>query len=64
MANKYKAVKEKGNDNFSTSIYEDDHKGILICRCNQNGRYGWQTQAILYGLNNFKIGKKVSNNGQ
>ena len=44
------AVDEVGNDNFATSIYEDDFKGLLICRCNQNGQYPWQASAIIFGL--------------
>lgn len=39
------------NDNFHTSIYEKDHKGLLIARCNQNGNYPWQVEALLRGLN-------------
>lgn len=38
-------------DNFFHSIYEEGYKGLLIARCNQNGRYPWQTRVILEGLN-------------
>lgn len=41
-------------NNFHTAIYEDDYKGLLICLCNQNGRYPWQATAILDGLNGKK----------
>lgn len=58
MPKTYKAVNEVGNDNFKTSIYEDDDKGLLIARCNQNGRYPWQAKAIIEGLKNYRIGKK------
>jgi len=44
------------NDNFHTSIYESDYKGLLIARCNQNGKYPHQAMAILNGLN----GKQAS----
>lgn len=44
---KWIAVDEVGNDNFRTSIYENDHKGLLIARCNQNGEYPWQGRAII-----------------
>jgi len=40
--------------NWHTAIYEDDYKGLLIALCNQNGRYPWQVQAILNGLNGKK----------
>lgn len=56
---RYIIVNEKGADNFTHSIYEEGEKGLLIARCNQNGRYNWQTQAIKYGLENYKIGKKT-----
>lgn len=39
------------NDNFHTSIYESDYDGLLIARCNQNGRHPHQITAILNGLN-------------
>jgi hypothetical protein len=38
-------------NNWHTAIYEDDDKGLLIAMCNQNGRYPWQVNAILAGLN-------------
>lgn len=38
-------------NNWHTAIYEDDYKGLLIAMCNQNGRYPWQVNAILAGLN-------------
>jgi hypothetical protein len=44
------AVDERGNDNFATSIYEAGDKGLLVARCNQNGQYPWQGQAIIRGL--------------
>lgn len=47
---KWIAVDEIGNDNFATSIYENDYKGLLIARCNQNGQYPWQGPAIVRGL--------------
>mgnify|MGYP003579290046 CR=1 FL=1 len=34
-------------DNFHTSIYENDYKGFLIARCNQNGRYPEHVALIL-----------------
>jgi len=52
----FEAVAEQGNDNFATSIYEADYKGLLIARCNQNGAYPHHVTAILNGLN----GKQVS----
>lgn len=52
----FEAVPEKGDDNFATSIYEQDYDGLLIARCNQNGRYPEQARAMLEGLN----GKKLS----
>ena len=52
----FEAIPEKGSDNFATSIYEVDYDGLLIARCNQNGRYPHQVTAILNGLN----GKQVS----
>lgn len=59
MRKQYRAVSEKGNDNFSTSIYEEDEwNGLLVARCNQNGRHSWHTQAILHGLKTFQIGEK------
>lgn len=48
------AVDEVGNDNFATSIYEQGHKGLLVARCNQNGQYPWQAQAIIRGLERNK----------
>lgn len=39
------------NDNFHTSIYENDYDGLLIARCNQNGAHPHQVTAILNGLN-------------
>jgi len=50
MASRWIAVDEVGNDNLATSIYEDDFKGLLVCRCNQNGQYPWQAPAIILGL--------------
>lgn len=44
------AVDEVGNDNFATSIYESENKGLLVARCNQNGQYPWQGPAIIRGL--------------
>lgn len=59
MPKQYRAVRELDEmDNFKTSIYEEGHKGLLIARCNQNGRYPWQAQAILHGLRTYRIGKK------
>ncbi len=62
-AGNFEAVYERtGNDNFHTSIYERDHKGLLIARCNQNGQYPWQTTALLNGLS-AKREKAVSADG-
>jgi len=48
---KYHACEERtDNDNFHTSIYEDHYKGLLVARCNQNGRYPLQAPAIIRGL--------------
>jgi hypothetical protein len=47
----FTAVYERtGNDNFHTSIYEADYDGLLIARCNQNGRYFHQIEPLLNGL--------------
>lgn len=51
---KWVAVDEQGNDNFATSIYENDYDGLLIARCNQNGNYPWQAAAIIRGLEQNK----------
>src|SRR4051812_24002592 len=53
-APRWHAVDEKGNDNFATSIYETNHDGLLIARCNQNGQYPWQGAAIIRGLEQNK----------
>lgn len=53
---RFEPIAEQGNDNFATSIYEADYKGLLIARCNQNGAYPHHVTAILNGLN----GKQVS----
>jgi hypothetical protein len=53
---KWIAVDEVGNDNFATSIYENDYHGLLIARCNQNGQYPWQAAAIICGLEQNKLG--------
>lgn len=37
-------------DNFATSIYEDEHKGLLVARCNQNGAYPEQAAMIIKAL--------------
>ena len=42
------------NDNFFTSIYENDYKGLLVARCNQNGSHPWQAAAIIRGLEKNK----------
>ncbi len=56
------AVDEKTeNDNFTTSVYEDDYKGLLVCRCNQNGQYPWQAHAIIRGLEQNKAHEKYEN---
>jgi hypothetical protein len=47
---KWVAVNEIGNDNFATSIYEDDWKGLLVARCNQNGQYPEQAATIIKAL--------------
>lgn len=44
---KWTAVNEIGNDNFATSIYENDWKGLLVARCNQNGQYPEQAATII-----------------
>lgn len=44
------SIEEIGNDNFATSIYENDYDGLLVARCNQNGNHPWQVAAILRGL--------------
>lgn len=49
-APKWTAVDEVGNDNFATSIYENDYKGLLVARCNQNGQYPEQAAAIIRAL--------------
>lgn len=51
---KWEAIDEEGNDNFATSIYEAGWKGLLVARCNQNGRYPWQAAAIIRGLEKNK----------
>ena len=51
---KWIAVDERGNDNFATSIYENDYKGLLVARCNQNGQYPWQAASIIRGLERNK----------
>ncbi|NTG07183.1 hypothetical protein [Rhizobium rhizogenes] len=52
----FEAVEEfTENDNFSTSIYEQDYDGLLIARCNQNGRYPEHARAVLEGLNGKKL---------
>ncbi len=47
---KWIAVDEVGNDNFATSIYENDWKGLLVARCNQNGQYPEQARLIIGAL--------------
>jgi hypothetical protein len=47
---KWIAVDEVGNDNFATSIYENDYKGLLVARCNQNGQYPEQAALIIRAL--------------
>lgn len=47
---KWVAINEIGNDNFATSIYEDEHKGLLVARCNQNGQYPEQAAQIIKAL--------------
>lgn len=51
----FEAIPEKGDDNFATSIYEQEYDGLLIARCNQNGRYPEQARAMLDGLNGKKL---------
>ena len=36
---KYEWESAGESDNFTASIYEDDYKGLLIGRCNQNGSH-------------------------
>lgn len=43
-------LNEVGNDNFATSIYENDYKGLLVARCNQNGQYPEQAALIIKAL--------------
>ena len=50
MTPKWIAVDEVGDDNFATSIYEDAYKGLLVARCNQNGRYPEQAALIIRAL--------------
>lgn len=52
----FEAIPEEGSGNFATSIYEDDYDGLLIARCNQNGRYPEHARAILEGLNGKRHG--------
>jgi hypothetical protein len=52
----FEAIPEEGSGNFATSIYEDEYDGLLIARCNQNGRYPEHARAILEGLNGKKHG--------
>lgn len=47
---KWVAVDEVGNDNFATSIYENEYKGLLVARCNQNGSYPEQAALIIRAL--------------
>ena len=47
---KWMAIDEVGNDNFATSIYENDWKGLLVARCNQNGQYPEQAALIIRAL--------------
>jgi hypothetical protein len=47
---KWISVDEVGNDNFATSIYENDYKGLLVARCNQNGQYPEQAAMIIRAL--------------
>lgn len=48
----WEAVDERtDNDNFWTSIYQKDHKGLLVCRCNQNGCYPEQDAQIIAAHN-------------
>lgn len=47
---KWIAVNEIGNDNFATSIYENEYKGLLVARCNQNGQYPEQAALIIRAL--------------
>lgn len=35
----WEAIAEAGDENFKHSIYGEGFKGLLIARCNQNGRY-------------------------
>lgn len=51
MTEKWIAIDEIGNDNFATSIYENDYKGLLVARCNQNGNYPAQAATIIRALN-------------
>lgn len=50
----FEEIPEKGSDNFATSIYECEYDGLLIARCNQNGRYPEHARVILEGLNGKK----------
>ena len=54
MEPRWIVVDEIGDDNFATSIYENNYKGLLVCRCNQNGQYPWQASAIIRGLTRNK----------
>ncbi len=36
---KYEWESAGESDNFTASIYEDDYKGLLVGRCNQNGSH-------------------------
>lgn len=47
---KWISVNEIGHDNFATSIYENDYKGLLVARCNQNGQYPEQAALIIRAL--------------
>lgn len=45
---KWKAVPETTDgDNFATSIYVDDYKGLLVARCDQNGERPWLSELIV-----------------
>ena len=62
---KWIAVNETGFDNFATSIYENDYKGLLVARCNQNGQYPDQARMIIRALefahSALQVAKEVTN---
>jgi len=47
------------NDNFATSIYSPGYEGVLVARCNQNGRYPEHVAMILNATEAKSAGAEI-----